>query len=181
MSDYQIVVPTQLGFNGAGGAASATQSAAIVPVGFRAAGFDTGVGAGEFVYCQNSNASVRGQFVQIQNGSAIIMDAANSASVLPVGVLAANFTTTGTAQYGWVQINGRVDYARGTNSSIAANVPVYICAGTAGFVVTNAVSGNRVHGVVLPNSYTSSQSASLTVDLYRPFVANFSAGASQVL
>ena len=99
MSDYQIVVNPQLGFNGAGGAASATQAAAAVPVGFRAQGFDTSYGAGEFIYCQNSDVASRGQFVHIVNGSAVLLAAGNSASACQVGVVAAGWTTTGTGQY----------------------------------------------------------------------------------
>lgn len=175
MSDYQIVVPPQLGFNGAGGAASATQSATIVPIGFRAMGYDTSLGVGEFIYCQNSDVASRGQFVQIQNGSAALLAAGDSAKPYPIGVAAAGWTTTGTAQYGWVQVAGRADYARGTNSSFAAGQQGYICAGTAGYVVTNVVAGNRIQGLVLPVSYTSSQSASLTVELNYPFCAGVTA------
>lgn len=168
MSAYQIAVPGVIGFNGAGGAASATQSATIVPVGYRANGYDTALGRGEFIYAQNSNVASQGQFVHIINGSAVLLAAANSTKGNPIGVVAAGWTTTGTGQYGWVQVQGYCDYAQGTNSSIAADQQLYIAAGTAGYLVTNVVTGNRVRGVVCPVSYTSSQSAALSVFLNYP-------------
>lgn len=178
MSAYQIVTPAFVGFNGAGGAASATASTSVVPVGFAADGYDASLGVGRFVYAQGSDASARGQFVQIINGSAVLLAAGNSASANQVGVLAAGWTTSGTAQYGWVQVGGYVDYAKGTNSSIAAGVPLYICAATAGLVLTNAVAGNRVQGLVAAASYTSSQSNSLSVVLNGACFVN---GATAVL
>src|ERR1700742_2259736 len=53
---------------------------------------------------------------------------------------------------------------------IAAGVPLYLAA-TAGYVNSVAGAGSRVQGVVAPVSYTSSQSASLTVQLFRAFGA----------
>ena len=179
MSDYQIVVPGHVGFNGAGGAASVTSTATRYPIGFRALGYDTSLGVGEFIYCQQSNVVSRGQFVRIHNGSAVLLAAAHSASANQVGVIAAAFTgSSDTAMYGWVQVKGRADYARGTNSSIAAGVPLYICAGSVGYVLPDSVAGNRVQGLVCPVSYTSSQSASLTVDMNGACFVN---GATAVL
>lgn len=124
------------------------------------------LGAGVFVYARGSNVTTIGQFVQLQGNSAVLLGTVNSASKFPVGVAAGNLSATNV--YGWVQVAGLCDYARGTNSSIAAGVPLYVAAGTAGYLVTNVVNGNQVLGAVLPNSYTSSQSASLTVQLNYP-------------
>lgn len=131
------------------------------------------LGAGVFVYARGSNVASVGQFVHLMGNSAVLLAAANSASKYPVGVAAGVLSATNV--YGWVQVQGLCDYARGTNSSIAAGVPIYICAGSAGYLVTNVVNGNQVNGAVLPNSYTSSQSQSLTVQLNYPRVLGLSA------
>jgi hypothetical protein len=169
MSDYRIVSPSGfIGYPNVDGPASSTSSGAAVPVGFRAEGYHSSFGKAEFVYAQNSDVASRGQFVHLINGSAVLLAAGNSVSANGIGVVAAGWTTTGTANYGWVQVKGYVDYARGTNSSIAAGQQLYVCAGTAGLLVTNVVTGNRVRGVVAPASYTSSQNASLSVVLNYP-------------
>lgn len=124
------------------------------------------VGAGRFVYCQGSNVTAVGQFVHISSNSAVLLAAANSTCEFPVGVAAGNLSATSV--FGWVQVQGLCDYAKGTNSSIAAAQQLYIAAGTAGFLVTNVVTGNRVQGVAAYASYTSSQSNSLSVQLQYP-------------
>lgn len=129
-------------------------------------------GAGEFIYCQGSNVTAIGQFVQVSNGSAVLLASANSGSAFPIGVAAGNISATNV--FGWVQIGGICDYAQGTNSSIAAGVPLYLAA-TAGIINSVSALGSRVQGVVAPNSYTSSQSASLTVQLFRPFIPGLTA------
>lgn len=136
-------------------------------------GRSNGLGVGEFVYCQGSNVTAIGQFVHISNNSAVLLAAGNSASFFPAGLAAGNLSASNV--FGWVQVAGLADYAKGTNSAIAAGVPLYIAAGTAGFLVTNVVAGNHVQGVVAPASYTSSQSNSLTVQLFNPFVAGLTA------
>ena len=145
------------------------------PLGFEVTGYRSGTGsadtvpgfeAGVFKYAQGSNVSSAGQFVHLSQGSAVLLASANSASKFPIGVACAALSATNL--YGWVQVEGPVDYARGTNSSIAAGVPLYICAGSPGYLVTNVVNGNQVLGVVAPVSYTSSQSQSLTVQLNYP-------------
>lgn len=177
MSSFQFIEQ----YPGLPGPVTATDSAPRVPLGLRARAVDvsaiTSGGApaayGVFEYCRGSNIASKGQFCQINNGSAVLLDAANSASFFPIGVAAGVLSATNV--YGWVQREGQCDYARGTNSAIAAGVPLYICAGTTGLLVTNVVAGNHVQGVVAPVSYTSSQSASLTVQLQNPFVVGLSA------
>ncbi len=162
-SDIDTVKRFPLGFE-IQGQRVGTGSAETVP------GFECGV----FKYVQGSNVASAGQFVMVSQGSAVLLAAANSASKFPVGVACA--ALAGTSRYGWVQVEGPVDYARGTNSSIAAGVPLYIAAGSAGYLVTNVVAGNQVFGVVAPASYTSAQSQSLTVQINRPFIVGVSAG-----
>jgi hypothetical protein len=165
--------------NAIGAAAlSDTASVAQWPIGYEvhavkvaSASNDTG-GFAKFVYAQGSNVASVGQFVHLQNGSAQLLAAANSASKWPIGVACA--VLGATSQFGWVQRDGYCDYARGTNSSIAAGVPLYIAAGSNGYLVTNVVVGNMVLGVVAPASYTSSQSQSLTVHLDNPKVVGIS-------
>jgi hypothetical protein len=174
MANYQIVAPTALGL-GAGGVFSQTYSYAKFPIGLEADGIDTSLGGGKFVFCQGSNVDSAGAFVHIQNGSAVLLAAANSALNFPVGV--AGNLLTATNRYGWVQIQGRVDYARGTNTANTAGVPRYICAGTPGIVVSNVVAGNRIQGVCVPvnQTVTAAVSASGVYDLNRPFVAGLTA------
>lgn len=152
------------------GAFSDTETVQRFPLGFEVNGVkvasasnDTG-GFGVFAYAQGSNVSSAGQFVHLHNQSAVLFASANSQSVLPVGVACAALSATNL--YGWVQVQGYVDYAKGTNSSIAAGVGLYPT-GTAGVLATSGGTGNRVWGVVAPASYTSSQSNSLTVILQR--------------
>lgn len=171
MSKFMVVDP----FIGNPTPVSNTASVAQFPIGLIARAEDklTGksslyVGAGEFIYCQGSNVASAGQFVMVSNGSAVLLNSANSASAFPIGVAAG--VLGASSVFGWVQIQGVCDYAQGSASSIAAGVPLYL-AGTAGYVNSVAGLGSRVQGVVAPNSYTSSQSASLTVQLFRPFVA----------
>jgi hypothetical protein len=175
MATYKVVDP----FIGNPTPVTATATAPQFPLGVvvRAQDQNTGtsnVGAGMFQYCQGSNVTAAGQFVHVSGNQAVLLAAANSASKFPVGVAAGNLSATNV--YGWVQVQGICDYARGTNSAIAAGVPLYIAAGTAGLLLTNAVAGNLVLGVVAPNSYTSSQSASLTVQLNFPQVIGVTAG-----
>ncbi len=159
---------------------SATATSQQWQLGYAVQGFDvaTGasslnLGAASFVYVVGSNVASIGQFVMVSNSSAVLLAAANSASFFPIGVAAGNLSASNV--FGWVQVGGLCDYARGTNSAIAAGVPLYIAAGTAGFLVTNVVAGNHVQGVVCPVSYTSSQSSALTVQLFNPFVAGLTA------
>ena len=162
---------------GAPGAMSATGTDPLWPMGgiARASDNATGAsslncGAAEFIYCCGSDIASIGQFVQIAQGAgsckALILDSANSASKFPVGVAAGKLSATSV--YGWVQIQGLCDYARGTNSSIAAGAPLYFCV-TAGLLDSVVDTGSQIANVVCPVSYTSSQSASMTVQLNRPF------------
>jgi len=177
MSDFVIISPHVVP-----GPATATFTSPVVPLGLevdaidRAASSAGGGAAGRFVFCRGSNMASAGQFVHIINGSAVLLAAANSVSAYPIGVGAAALTATNV--YGWVQVQGRVDYARGTNTAPASALPVYICAGTAGYVLTNVVAGNRIQGCVGVPGQTNtvaSSAGSYQYDLNRPFIAGLSA------
>jgi hypothetical protein len=131
------------------------------------------MGGGQFVYAQGSNVTAIGQFVHLSGVSAVLLASANSASFFPIGVAAGNLSASNV--FGWVQVNGMCDYARGTNSSIPAGAALYL-AGTAGLLISNSAAGSRVIGVVCSNSYTSSQSASLTVQLFNAHMLGVTAG-----
>ena len=137
------------------------------PLGLTAAAKDDTLGYGEFVYLQGST-NAAGALVQIQGGTAKVMSLALSASAYPLGVAPA--ALSGTNVYGWVQVRGQADYALGTNSAVAAGVPLYLHAG-AGVIASVFTTGGRIQGMVAPVSYTSSQSLSMTVQLQYPFVA----------
>jgi hypothetical protein len=122
---------------------------------------------GQFQYQRGSNVTAIGQFVHIQNGSAVLLDQANSLSYFPVGVAAGPLSATNV--FGWVQVDGYCDYAVGPNSSVGAGVPLYM-GGTAGRVAASANAGQWINGLVAPVSYTSSQSRSFTVQMNYPSV-----------
>lgn len=175
MANYVVVDP----FIGAPAPVTVTATAAQFPVGVvvRAQDANTGsanVGAGEFQYVVGSNAA-KGNWVQIQGTRAVALDAANSASVFPLGVAAGDLSASNV--YGWVQIQGICDYAKGTNTAAAAGGKMYICAGTTGILHTAAVAGNLVIGAVAPNScHTSLSAGSYSFQLNYPHVAGVTAG-----
>jgi len=178
ISQYKLMGP-----NVGGIAVSDIDTVKRFPLGLEISGCRMGTAAadltafgqecGVFKYVQGSNIGSAGQFAMISAGSAVLLAAAASAAKWPIGVACAALTAT--SQFGWVQVEGPCDFARGTNSSIAAAVPLYIAAGTAGLLVTNVVNGNQVLGVMAPVSYTSSQSSALSVNLARPFLVGLSA------
>lgn|GEM_PF-4128292 len=162
MSDYFIYAQ---GAIGAPGPASASETKPLWPLGYTALGIDransTGsaasAGVGEFVYCRGSDAGSRGAFVHVWNGSAVILKSANSATAFDIGVACA--VLTATSHYGWVQIAGRVDYARGTNTGNTAGEPRYLCA-TNGILLSNVAVGSRVAGVHVPADQTGTAAVS---------------------
>jgi len=176
MSKYVIIDPVI----GAPAPCSATATSQQWQLGYLGQGFDVAtvassknVGCGMFIYAGGSTAASRGQFVMLSNSSAVLLASANSASFFPIGVAAGNLSASNV--FGWVQVGGLCDYARATNSSIGAGVPLYLAA-TAGVLISTPAAGSRVFGVVAPVSYTSSQSSAFTVQLYSPFVPGTTAG-----
>lgn len=161
---YQVVDPFVGQVN-----VTATGTLQLLPVGYIAHGQDTstaqgGMGMGSFIYCQGSNVTAAGQFVHVSNGSAVLLASANSTVWWPIGLAGGNLSATNV--YGWVQVQGKADYALHTNVSVAANA--YIALGsTAGQVGTVTALGSRINGIAVPNSFTSSQT-SMTVFLDFP-------------
>jgi len=100
-----------------------------------------------FQYAQGSNVASAGQFVRIQNGSAVVANTSDFTNFLPVGVACAAMNDA--SRYGWVLIEGYCDFAKGPASSLAANQAIFPT-------------------VYAPVSYTSSQSNSLTVMIGQP-------------
>lgn len=176
MSKYVVVDP----FLGSPTPVSATGTVQLFALGLEVRASDAAsvkssanVGGGKFVYAAGSNVTVLGQWVMLSNSSAVLLASANSASAFPIGVAAGNLSASNV--FGWVQVQGIADYVQGTASSIAAGVPLYLCA-TAGVLNSVAGLGSRIQGVVAPVSYTSSQSAAQTVQLFYPFCAGNTAG-----
>ena len=180
VSQYKI-----LGANIGGGAISDIDTVKRFPLGLEVQVVRVATGASDTVpgfeagvakYVQGSNVASVGQFVHISQGSAVLLANANSASKFPIGIACAALTAT--SQYGWAMVEGPVDFARGTNSSIAAGAPLYLAAGSAGIAVSVVTSGNQIFGAVAPASYTSSQSNSMTVHLNRPMLIGVLVGST---
>jgi hypothetical protein len=176
MSDYIIVSPFVQP-----GPVTATHTSPQCAVGLevdaidRAASTAGGGAYGRFVYARGSNMASGGQFVHLINGSAVLLASANSASAYAIGCAPAALTATNV--YGWVQVVGRVDYARGTNTAPTSAVPYYFAA-TAGMVLTNAGAGSRIQGIFGVPGQTNtavSSAGSYQYDLNRPFCAGLTA------
>ncbi len=166
MSDYKIV-DAQLGVPSP---VSQVDTSARWPIGWVAQGRDCqsgsgNVGAGEFVYVAGSNAS-KGAWVVIDNGTAKMAGSASTASVWPLGVACGAHSAT--SLYGWVQVGGCCDFAKATNASIAGGAPLYLGSAAGRVNSTGSAVGFRILGCHPCGSYTSSQSDSLTVQLYNP-------------
>ena len=131
----------------------------------------TNAGNCQAVYCQGSNVASAGQFVQIVNNSAVLLDSANSASFYPVGIAGAPMT--GTGAYGFVGVDGIFDNGAFTNVSFAANVRVAL-ASTAGQIGSVTALGSGIRGIILPVSFTSANTY-LTVQLANPFIIGVTA------
>lgn len=167
VSYYKAIEP-----NVAGVPISQTDTAARFPLGavVRAAyhGTATGTvsnlgGGAVFQYCQGSDVTTAGQFVQIQGNSAVLAAAAAGASYFPIGVAAGALSTTSV--YGWVQIHGICDYVLTTNEDHSAGRPLYINAGTAGLVQSTPVAGQNIEGAVNLVAFSSSGGTGTGTDL----------------
>lgn len=168
MSNYYAVNP----LIGAPTPVTATASSPQFPIGLEVQAVDknavtsAGGAAGVFVYARGSNVASAGQFVHIVNGSAVLLASGNIASAYPVGVAAGALTATNV--YGWVQVAGRVDYAKCTNHSFAAGIPLFF-ASTAGYIGSVSGAGSRLFNIVAPvSNHSSLSSGAMTFDLNRP-------------
>ena len=155
-----------------------------VPFGYEARFKDmqtasTNAGACVAVYCQGSNVASAGQFVQIVNNSAILLNSDNSASFYPIGIAGAPATATNVGV--WVGVEGKFDNGAFTNVVFAANGRVAL-GSTAGQIGSVTALGSGIRGIVVPNSYTSADGSAaavgyraLTVQLARPFIIGITA------
>jgi hypothetical protein len=155
---------------------SATHSTPQMAIGYEARFNDVQTGsanAGQClaIYCQGSNVASAGQFVQVINGSAVLLDSANSASFFPIGI--AGGAMSATNRYGWVGVQGKFDNGAFTNVSFAANARVAL-ASTAGQIGSVTALGSGIRGIILPVSYTSANSY-LTVQINSPFIVGITA------
>lgn len=174
MAAYVILTPHAINY-GAGGNYSDTYSYARFPLGLEVQGVDPNLGGGRFIFCQGSNGAA-GNFVSIQNQSAVAVASANSASRFPVGVDCGGLTATNV--YGWVQVQGRADYCSHTNTGVTAGVPLYLGA-TTGILFSNVVAGQRVGGVHVPaNQTVTATSVSYTFDLQYPSLIGILVGST---
>jgi len=138
------------------------------------------IGAGQFVYLQGSNAASVGMFVNYSANQAVLVGTGSTSSPGPLAVVCA--VLTATSHYGWAQVQGLCDFARGTDSSVAAGAGVYIPAATDGIGVGPAATsdgvvllGARVRNACFNASYTSSQSLSQSLYLMFPYVGGLTA------
>ena len=130
-----------------------------------------GAGGALGIFCQGSNVASAGQFVQIVNNSAILLDSGNSASFYPIGIAGAPMTATNV--WGWVGVEGIFDNGAFTNVAFAANGRVAL-ASTAGQIGSVTALGSGIRGIVLPVSFTSANTY-LTVQLASPFIIGITA------
>jgi len=176
MSDYRIIDPLA-GFP----SVTVVDTAPKVPLGFEVHAQDikqattNGDAFGVFRYCRGSNVASSGQWVQVINGSAVLLASANAGSQFPIGVAAGLLSATN--QYGFVQVKGRADYVQGTNTGLTQGIPHYIGA-TAGQLVSNTAAGQRVQGAIVPYTQTATSlgtNGAQVWDLERPFIAGVTA------
>lgn len=155
MADYFINSPYV-----APGPVTNTDSTPQAPIGLevdaidRAAASSGGPAWGKFVYARGSNVASAGQFVQIVNGSAVLLASANSALRYQIGVCPTVLSATNV--YGWVQVRGLADYVRAnaSNVEVPAGSAAYVC-GTAGAVISTPGIGSCVVGLHAPVSNAS--------------------------
>lgn len=130
---------------------------------------------GKFVYCVGAGTgATAGAFVQFAGHTASVMSAANSASRLPLGFAAGALTASNV--YGWVQVEGIVTNAKGTNADVAAGVPMYLHAG-AGQIASAVVAGNQIQGIFMYKSCGSALASvgSLSCQIQYPQIMGLSA------
>ena len=170
-ANFVIVDP----FIGAPSPVSLTASTQLFPLGLIARGQDiqtasTNCGGGQFIYVAGSNVSSAGQWCSIVNGSAVI---ATGARPGPVGVACADGLTA-TSVFGWVQVQGKLDYGKGTNSTISTNQALYL-GSIVGVAHSASVDGGFIAGAVCASNYSTASSNSAWYALQFPSVLGSSA------
>ena len=143
-------------------------------LGQEAAAADSALGMAKFVYVKGSNAG-QGALCAYGGFTASVMSAALSDSHLPLGIAAGNLSSTN--RYGWVQVEGIVSNAWGTNHDIAAGKPLYLHA-VAGKMGSAVVTGNFIAGAYahVSGSSDSNAASSLSVQIRYPYVPGSTSG-----
>ena len=163
MSAYQFCEPG-IGFPGV----SNSGTVQLLDLGFIAGAKDPTYGYGEFMYVQGASASAptAGDLCILSGNSAGQAVSGKTASQGVMGVAPAALSATNV--YGWVQIAGICDYAKASNTSAAAGVPLFI-ATTAGLVHgTASATGFRVEGAWFSQYSATSNSNSVIISCFHP-------------
>jgi hypothetical protein len=137
-------------------------------LGLIADAFDPTYGVGKFMYVQGAAASTlaAGEVGILSNYSAGQAYSANTASHGIMGIVPAALSATNV--YGWMQIEGVVDYAKFTNTTAAAGLPVYIGSTAGRLHVAESATGFQVEGAWISQYSATSNSNSGIVQLYYP-------------
>jgi len=185
MSDFRIVEP-QIG---APSPTSLTATTQQWPLGYIAKGADfasglggtaftsvTRCGDGLFQYCVGDTAGPalsRGQAVLIRGNSALLAGTAQKASNLPLGIAAGPLSASNV--YGWVQVQGYCDYARGTNVNTSVGATAFLGSTTGQIATGSGAAGNAIWGLHFPKQVTADNSLSVTCYLNFPHLGPSSA------
>jgi hypothetical protein len=177
MSDYKIVEPQM----GAPSPTSLTATTQQWPLGYIAKGedFATGsarVGDGLFQYVVGDTAGPalsRGQAVLMRGNSALLAGTVNRLSNLPLGIAAGPVSASNV--YGWVQVQGFCDYARGTNANTSVGATAFVGSTTGQLASTQGAVGARIWGLHFPIQVTADNSLSVTCYLNFPHMGPSSA------
>ena len=185
MSDYKIVEPAL----GNPSPCSVTATVQAWPLGFiaKAADFASGLGGtaftsvtrcgdGLFQYVVGDTAGPalsRGQAVLMRGNSALLAGTVNRLSNLPLGIAAGPISASNV--YGWVQVQGFCDYARGTNANTSVGATAFVGSTTGQLASTQGAVGARIWGLHFPIQVTADNSLSVTCYLNFPHMGPSSA------
>ena len=185
MSDYKIVEP-QLGVPSP---VTLTATVQQWPLGYIAKGEDfasglggtaftsvTRCGDGLFQYCVGDTAGPAlsiGQAVLLRGNSALLAGTVNRLSNLPLGIAAGALSASNV--YGWVQVQGFCDYARGTNANTSVGATAFVGSTTGQLASTQGAVGARIWGLHFPIQVTADNSLSVTCYLNFPHMGPSSA------
>jgi len=129
---------------------ASTNSTANHPLGMTVTANDPTYGGGTFIYLKGVTSTVVGSVVQYNNiagTTTLVPNTANLGAPLAVAMAAC---TTGL--YGWYQVGGEAVIKK-TAVKVSPNVKMYI-SGTAGRLMSTAVSGKQVAALITSNAAT---------------------------
>lgn len=143
----------------------------LLDLGFVAGAKDPTYGYAEFMYVRGASASTAaaGNLVILSGHSAGQAVSGKTASQGVMGIVPAALSATNV--FGWMQIAGICDYAKASNTSAAAGVPLFI-ATTAGLVHgTASATGFMVENAWFSQYSATANSNSVIVKLNYPTFA----------